>query len=79
MIIKIALGILLGFILLGVLILIVCVLSAGIVRAQERINEAKPIRPRLRPEADNYRRMQEIKNKAKDAHPEHWRDRNGER
>lgn len=76
MIIKIALGILLGFILLGVLILVVCVLSAGIVRAQDRINEMKPIIPRLRPEADNYRRMQEIKKRAKDAHPEHWRDRN---
>lgn len=46
MIFKIALGILLGFLLLGVLCVVVGVLSAGIVRMQDRIDHPRQRRDR---------------------------------
>jgi len=77
MVINIAFGVMLGFMFLGIAVVVICLISAAIIRAQEKIREIpdRPIHHRIRPEEDNYRRMQEIKNKAKEAHPEHWKER----
>lgn len=76
MVINIAFGVLLGFMFLGIAVVVIALISAVIVRAQDKIREIpdKPVRHRIRPETDNYQRMQEIKNKAKEAHPEHWKE-----
>ena len=80
MVINIAFGVLLGFMFLGITVVVIALISAVIVRAQDKIRELpdKPVRHRIRPEEDNYHRMQEIKDRAKEAHPEHWGRRHDE-
>ena len=75
MIIKIALGVMLGVLFLIIAFIIMAVIGAGIVHMQDRIEEPPcRTRTRIRPEADSYKRMQEIKKKAKENHPEHWKE-----
>ena len=75
MIIKIALGVMLGVLFLIIAFIITAAIGAGIVHMQDRIEEPpKKVRVRIRPEADSYKRMQEIKRKAKENHPEHWKE-----
>lgn len=74
MIIKIALGVMLGVLFLIIAFIIMAVIGAGIVHMQDQIEEPlKKVRTRNRPEADNYKRMQELKEKARTQHPEHWK------
>ena len=73
MIIKIALGILLGVVLLIVCGVILVVVSAALSRLQEE-EVKRPKHKRIRPEASNYERLQEIKQRAKEEHPEHWKE-----
>lgn len=74
MIIKIALGVMLGVLFLIIAFVVTVVIGAGIVHMQDRIEEPpKKVRVRIRPEADNYKRMQELKEKARAQHPEHWK------
>ena len=75
MIIRIALGVMLGVLFLIIAFIITAVIGAGIVHMQDRIEEPpKKVGVRIRPEADSYKRMQEIKRKAKENHPEHWKE-----
>ena len=62
MIIKIALGVMLGVLFLIIAFIITAVIGAGIVHMQDRIEEP-PRRTRT-----------EIKRKAKENHPEHWKE-----
>lgn len=74
MIIKIALGVMLGVLFLITVIIIMAAIGASIAYMQNRIEEPpKKVRTRIRPEADNYKRMQELKEKARTQHPEHWK------
>ena len=77
MIIKIALGVMLGVLFLIIAFIITAVIGAGIVHMQDRIEEPpRRVKTRIRPEADSYKRMQEIKRKAKENNPEHWKEEN---
>lgn len=77
MIIKIALGVMLGVLFLIIAFIVTAAIGAGIVHMQDRIEEPqRRVHTRIRPEADNYKRMQEIKRKAKENHPEHWKEEN---
>ena len=72
MVINIALGVMLGFMFLGLAVVAICIVSAVIIRAQDQISHSKPIRHRTRPETDRYNEMQQMKARAKESHPEHW-------
>lgn len=75
MIIKIALGIVLGVIFLLVAGILVLVLSCFIVRLQDNAKQPEQkIRVRIRPEKTKYDETQELVKRAKEIHPEHWRD-----
>ena len=74
MIIKIALGILLGVVLLIVSGVILVVISAALSRLQQEEEQPRRRHKRIRPEASNYERLQEIKQRAKEEHPEHWKE-----
>ena len=77
MIIKIALGVMLGVLFLIIAFIVTAAIGAGIVHMQDRIEEQpRRVRTRIRPEADSYKRMQEIKRKARENHPEHWKEEN---
>jgi len=74
MIIRIALGVMLGVLFLIIAFIIMAAIGAGIVHMQDRIEEPpKKARVRIRPEADSYKRMQELKQRARTQHPEHWK------
>ena len=76
MVINIAFGVMLGFMFLGIAVVVICLISAVIIRAQDKIREIpdRPIRHRIRPERSKYEEMQRIKTKAKENNPEHWKE-----
>lgn len=75
MIINIALGVMLGVIFLIVAFVILAAIGAGIVHMQDKIQEPpRRIHVRIRPEAENYKHMQELKRKAKENNPSHWKE-----
>ena len=77
MIIKIAVGVMLGALFLIIAFIVTAAIGAGIVHMQDKIEQPqRRIHTRIRPEADSYKRMQEIKRKAKENHPEHWKEEN---
>lgn len=76
MIIQIALGIVLGFIFLFVVVAFIAGGAFLITKIQESEPEIERIiRPRLRPEQTRYEEMQEMKRRAKKDSPEHWRQK----
>lgn len=75
MIINIALGVMLGFVFLFGLIIVIAAASAAIMHIQDKVQEPeRRIHVRIRPERDNYEHMQELKRKARESHPEHWKE-----
>lgn len=79
MIIKIALGVVLGVFLLIAALILAAVICTGIAQVQDRIDRPqRRIHVRIRPEADNYKHMQELKRRARKAHPERWEEEEDE-
>lgn len=78
MIINIALGIVLGVLLLIVAGIIVVAIGTVVVHLQDRttqqMQEVRVRHDRIRPEAENYKHMQELKRKAKASNPTHWKE-----
>lgn len=75
MIISIALGIVLGVVFLIVAGVIAAAIGAGIVHMQDKAQQPeRRIHHRIRPEADNYRHMQQLKQRAKASNPSHWKE-----
>lgn len=75
MIINIALGIVLGVVFLIVAGVIAAAIGAGIVHMQDKIQEPqRRIHTRIRPEAENYKHMQQLKQRAKENNPSHWKE-----
>lgn len=75
MIIKIAIGVMLGVLFLIVAFIVMAAIGAGIVHMQDKIEQPqRRNHARIRPEAEHYKHMQEIKRKAKENHPEHWKE-----
>ena len=76
MIIQIAFGIVLGFLFIFLFIVIIAGLCMLIAKLQEEDESDEEIRrPRLRPERTRYEEMQELKNRAKEDRPDHWRQK----
>lgn len=79
MIIKIAVGIVLGVVLLLTAGILVLILACFFVRLQDTTKEPEQtVHVRIRPEKTKYTETQELVKRAKESNPEHWRDK-GER
>ena len=75
MIIRIALGVMLGVLFLIIAFIVTAAIGAGIVHMQDKIQEPpRRIHHRIRPEAENYKHMQALKARAKANNPSHWKE-----